>query len=219
MSRCVFAIRDLNLQPSVSTYNSVLKACVRGKNYSRALTTMNDLRVSGKRPEQESWDLLVEACAVCGRWECAVEVVRDMFAEEVREMQHAAYEMKPRLRWERKFLPGGVPPPLRSTSFYWSKPTVMCLFFRFSYHRLRHSNAEHSKRPTPSATPQQTPLYLSWTTWNAPQREATSRSSLAKSSMNELADDSRDEFTRSLWQTVAIIQLYNSSTAVMYAIQ
>lgn len=61
----------------------MLKACVRGEKYDRALTTMNDLRTSGKRPEQESWDLLIEACAVCGRWECALEVVSDMFAEEV----------------------------------------------------------------------------------------------------------------------------------------
>lgn len=75
--------RDLNLQPTVSIYNSVLKACVRGKNYSRALSTMTDLRKSGKRPEQETWELLVEACIVCGRWECAVEVVKDMYAEEV----------------------------------------------------------------------------------------------------------------------------------------
>ena len=77
--------RDLNLQPTVSTYNAVLKSCVRGKCYSRALTTMTDLRTSGKRPEQETWELLVEACIVCGRWECAVEVVRDMYAEEVGE--------------------------------------------------------------------------------------------------------------------------------------
>ena len=57
---------------------------MRGKNYARALTTMTDLRTSGKRPEQETWDLLIEACAVCGRWECAVEVLADLFAEEVR---------------------------------------------------------------------------------------------------------------------------------------
>lgn len=45
---------------------------------------MNDIRTSGKRPEQETWELLIEACVVCGRWECAVEIVADMLAEEVR---------------------------------------------------------------------------------------------------------------------------------------
>lgn len=58
---------------------------MRGKNYSRALSAMEDMRTCGHRPEQETWDLLIDACAVCGRWECAVEVLRDMFAEEVRE--------------------------------------------------------------------------------------------------------------------------------------
>lgn len=45
---------------------------------------MHDMKKSGKRPEQETWDLLIEACVVCGRWECAVEILVDMIADEVR---------------------------------------------------------------------------------------------------------------------------------------
>lgn len=48
-----------------------------------AQTTLFDIQTSGKRPDQETWDLLVEICAKLDRWDAALEIIRDIFAEEV----------------------------------------------------------------------------------------------------------------------------------------
>lgn len=48
-----------------------------------ALTTLFDLQTSGKRADQETWDMLIEICAVVGKWDAALEIIRDIFAEEV----------------------------------------------------------------------------------------------------------------------------------------
>lgn len=48
-----------------------------------ALTTLFDLQKSGKRADQETWDMLIELCAAVGKWDAALEIIRDIFAEEV----------------------------------------------------------------------------------------------------------------------------------------
>lgn len=48
-----------------------------------ALTTLFDIQKSGRRPDQETWDMLVEICAECGKWDAALEIIREILAEEV----------------------------------------------------------------------------------------------------------------------------------------
>lgn len=48
-----------------------------------ALTTLFDIQRSGRRADQETWDMLIEICAVVGKWDAGVEIIREMFAEEV----------------------------------------------------------------------------------------------------------------------------------------
>lgn len=76
--------RYYGLQPELETYKSIIKACLVGKEFNMALTTLFDLQKSGRRADQETWDMLIEICAVVGKWDAALEIIRDIFAEEVR---------------------------------------------------------------------------------------------------------------------------------------
>lgn len=88
-SRCVVyrchvpTYRDLHLQPDLESYHSAIRACMKGQMWVKAFFIMEEIRRTGRRPNQETWDLIFETCRVCGRWEAAVGVLSDMFAEEV----------------------------------------------------------------------------------------------------------------------------------------
>lgn len=84
LNHCKTARRYYGLQPELETYKSIIKACLVGKEFNMALTTLFDLQKSGRRADQETWDTLIEICAVMGKWDAALEIIRDMFAEEVR---------------------------------------------------------------------------------------------------------------------------------------
>lgn len=56
---------------------------MKGKKWMKAFFIMEEIRRTGRRPNQETWDLIFETCRVCGRWEAAVGALSDMFAEEV----------------------------------------------------------------------------------------------------------------------------------------
>lgn len=71
------------MQPELETYKSIVKACLVAKEFNMALTTLFDIQTSGRRPDQETWDMLVEICALVGKWDAALEIIRDIFAEEV----------------------------------------------------------------------------------------------------------------------------------------
>jgi len=75
--------RYYGLQPELDTYKSIIKACLVAKEFNMALTTLFDIQKSGRRPDQETWDMLVEICAECGKWDAALEIIREILAEEV----------------------------------------------------------------------------------------------------------------------------------------
>lgn len=78
------AHRDNHLQPDLETYNNILRACLKGEQWTRASYIMDQIRVTGRRGDQETWELYFKTCVVCNKWDAAVQVLDDMFAEEVR---------------------------------------------------------------------------------------------------------------------------------------
>lgn len=84
--------RYYGLQPELDTYKSIIKACLVAKELDMALTTLFDIQRSGRRADQETWDMLIEICAVVGKWDAGLEIIREMLAEEVRHHRCAAYK-------------------------------------------------------------------------------------------------------------------------------
>lgn len=60
---------------------------MKGKQFMKGFFIMTEIRLTGQRPTQETWDLIFEHCRLCERWEAAVGVLDDMFAEEVMVMR------------------------------------------------------------------------------------------------------------------------------------
>ncbi|KAF9183765.1 hypothetical protein BGZ51_003757, partial [Haplosporangium sp. Z 767] len=67
------------IQPTLYTYNLVLQSCVRGKDINLAMETMTLMRRAGIKPDNMSWDYILQIHTAMKNWAAVESTFRSAF--------------------------------------------------------------------------------------------------------------------------------------------
>ncbi|KAF9920477.1 hypothetical protein FBU30_009691 [Linnemannia zychae] len=67
------------IQPTVHTYNLILKSCVPRKDIGLAISTINRMRKAGIKPDTMSWDYILQIHTAMKNWEAVESTFRANF--------------------------------------------------------------------------------------------------------------------------------------------
>ncbi|XP_050230569.1 pentatricopeptide repeat-containing protein At5g02830, chloroplastic [Mercurialis annua] len=69
-------INKLPFTPSLTTYNTLMKAC--GSDYNRAKALMDEMETLGLSPNRISWSILIDICGSSGNMDGAIQILKNM---------------------------------------------------------------------------------------------------------------------------------------------
>uniref|UniRef100_A0A7N0SVC9 Pentatricopeptide repeat-containing protein n=1 Tax=Kalanchoe fedtschenkoi TaxID=63787 RepID=A0A7N0SVC9_KALFE len=68
--------RKIPFAPTITTYNTLMKAC--GTDYNRAKALMDEMKNQGLSPDQISWSIMMDICGDSGNVEGALQMMKSM---------------------------------------------------------------------------------------------------------------------------------------------
>lgn len=75
--------QECGLEPDTVTFNALISACARGRQYDRAQHMYRDMQERGVSSDTYTFNSLLNACEKCGRWEEAFQLFDQMTSEGV----------------------------------------------------------------------------------------------------------------------------------------